>query len=201
MKIEDLIELLKNRLNSFKLSRDYAVMSGNLEGANVAEIEIAGIQDTLYKLNLINDASTNIASVTSANLSGTVNGYDITSYATDPLHEKKIVDILNLMGKMNTVEDINLYINSKAANSPVTGEMILNAAKEYAVDVRLMMAIMELDSSFGTLGIAVNTLNPGNVGNDDDGNIRNYKTWQEGVSAVAEWLNRHRVIQAATTTQ
>src|SRR3990167_10847629 len=70
--------------------------------------------------------------------------------------------------------------------------MVMNASEAYAVDARLMMAIMEQDSRFGTVGKAVKTLNPGNVGNDDDGNIRTYESWQEGVTAVAEWLNRHR---------
>src|SRR3989344_180990 len=70
--------------------------------------------------------------------------------------------------------------------------MIMSAALAYIVDARLIMAIMEQDSHFGTVGLAVSTLNPGNVGNDDDGNTRTYESWQEGVTAVAELLSRHR---------
>jgi hypothetical protein len=199
MKIEDLVDLLKNRLNSFKQRRDYAIMAGDMERANIAEEEITGILDTLYKLNLLIEASqtaidteTNISDVINSNSIGIINGYDITSYATDPLHEQKIRKILSYMPQMNNASDIDEYINKKAENSPVTGYMILSAANTYAVDARLMMAIMEQDSHFGTRGIAVRTLNPGNVGNNDDGDTRTYPSWEEGVIAVAKWLNSHR---------
>jgi hypothetical protein len=199
MKIEDLVELLNNRLNSFKQRRDYAIMAGDMERANIAEEEITGILDTLYKLNLLIDASktaldteTNITDVITSNSIGIINGYDITSYATDPLHEQKIRKILSYMPQMNNALDIDEYINKKAESSPVTGYMILSAANTYAVDARLMMAIMEQDSHFGTRGIAVRTLNPGNVGNNDDGDTRTYPSWEEGVIAVAKWLNSHR---------
>ncbi|MEN9405061.1 MAG: hypothetical protein RLY47_20 [Candidatus Parcubacteria bacterium] len=205
MKIEDLIQLLNNRLNTFKLSRDYAVMSGDLERANAAEIEITGIEDTLYKLNLLVDVSasaavkeTTLADVITDGSVSVLGEYDISPYATDPLHEEKIMDILSKMKVMDGAEKINEYIKGKYESSPVTGEMIMSAASAYAVDSRLMMAIMELDSRFGTAGIATSTLNPGNVGNDDDGNTRTYPSWQAGVTAVAEWLNRHRVTPSET---
>jgi hypothetical protein len=103
------------------------------------------------------------------------------------------------MGIMDTAEKISDYINSKYVSSPVTGEMIMSAAGAYNVDSRLMMAIMEQDSRFGTVGLATSTLNPGNVGNDDSGNTRTYESWQAGVTAVAEWLNRHRITQGSET--
>ena len=199
MKIEDLIQLLNNRLREFKLSRDYARMSGDLERMNVADKEILALEDTLYKLNLLVDTSKSaavkeaiLAEVITDGSIAVLGEYDITSYATDPNHEEKIMNILSKMGVMDTVEKIDKYIKSKALSSPVTGEMVMSAALAYVVDARLMMAMMELDSRFGTVGVAVSTLNPGNVGNDDDGNTRTYESWQEGVTAVAEWLSRHR---------
>jgi hypothetical protein len=199
MKIEELIVLLNNRLNAFKLARDYAKMSGDLDAMNKADVEITGIEDTLYKLNLLVDASTTAEATdtTVTELIGSVSTdvlalYDITSYATDPLHEAKIAAILEAMGEMKTVEAIDAYIELKYPTSPVTGQMIANAGRVESVDVRLIMAIMEQDSRFGTEGLAVSTLNPGNVGNDDDGNTHAYASWQEGVAAVAEWLSRHR---------
>jgi hypothetical protein len=108
------------------------------------------------------------------------------------LHEEKIMNILSKMGVMDTAEKIDHYINGKYLSSPVTGEMIMSAASAYSVDARLMMAMIEQDSSFATAGKAVRTLNPGNVGNDDSGNLRTYESWQEGVTAVAAWLSRHR---------
>lgn len=50
MKIEDLIQLLTNRLGEFKLSRDYARMRGDLERMNAADKEIISLEDTLFKL-------------------------------------------------------------------------------------------------------------------------------------------------------
>ena len=199
MKIEDLIQLLNNRLREFKLSRDYAKMSGDLERVNVADKEVLALEDTLFQLNLLVDTSKSaavkeeiLAEVITDGSVAVLGEYDITNYATDPLHERKIMDILSKMGVMDTVEKIDRYIKSKYLSSPVTGEMIMSAASAYNADTRLMMAIMEQDSSFGTLGIATGTLNPGNVGNDDDGNTHTYESWQEGVTAVAEWLSRHR---------
>ena len=198
MKIEDLIQLLNNRLREFELSRDYAKMSGDLERMNAADKEVLTLEDTLYKLNLLVDTSksaavkeTTLAAVITDGSVAILGEYNITSYATDPLHEEKIMNILSNMGVMDTVEKIDTYISGKYS-SPVTGEMIMSAALAYLVDVRLMMAIMEQDSRFGTVGVAVKTLNAGNVGNDDSGNTRTYESWQEGVTAVAEWLNRHR---------
>jgi hypothetical protein len=200
MKIEDLIQLMNNRLREFKLSRDYSRMSGDVERMNTAEKEIIALEDTLYQLNLLVDTSKSAAvkevTLTESIIDGSVSvlgDYDITSYATDPLHEQKVMNILTKMGVMDTAEQIDEYITDKYLSSPISGEMVMNAALAYDVDTRLIMAIMEQDSSMGTAGLAVSTLNPGNVGNDDDGNIRTYESWQEGVTAVAEWLNRHRI--------
>jgi len=202
MKINDLIQLLNNRLREFKLSRDYARMSGDLGRMNTADKEVIALEDTLYQLNLLVDTSKSAAvredilsEVITDGSVAVLGEYDITPYATDPEHEEKIMNILSKMGVMNTAEKIDDYIKGKSLSSPVTGEMVTSAVSAYSVDARLTMAIMEQDSRFGTLGVAVRTLNPGNIGNDDDGNTRHYESWQEGVTAVAEWLNRHRASQ------
>jgi len=199
MKIDDLVQLLNNRLREFKLSKDYSRMNGDLERVNAADKEIVALEDTLYQLNLLVDASksasvkkSTLAEIITDGSTAILGEYDITSYATDQKHEEKVMNILSKMGVMDTAEKINDYIRGKYLSSPVTGEMVVSAAEAYTVDTRLMMAIMEQDSSFGTAGKAVRTLNPGNVGNDDDGNIRTYESWQKGVTAVAEWLSRHR---------
>lgn len=128
-----------------------------------------------------------------SNLSqGIVGGYDISSYATDPNHEKRVQSILTGIGKFNTVADVDAYIKRKYPNSPITGQMIANAAGKYGVSWEMMTAMMEQDSSMGTAGKGARTFNPGNVGNDDSGNIRNYGNWQSGVDAVANWLSRHK---------
>lgn len=201
MKIEDIVQLLEKRLNTFSLSKDYALMNGDLERVNEMDIEINGIKDTLFKLNLITEATravlgtdTNISSMVASSATGIINGYDISLYATDPLHEQKIINILKNMGDMASASDIDTYIQIKSTNSPLTGEMILGASKKYSVDVRLMMALMEQDSRFGTVGVAVKTFNPGNIGNNDAGETKTFSSWEQGVSAVAKWLNLHRVV-------
>ncbi len=207
MNIEDIVQLLNNRLREFQLSRDYAKMSGNLERVNAADAEILALEDTLFKLKLLLDTSKS-AAVTESVLTEVITDgsvavlgeYDITPYATDPLHEEKIMNILSKMGVMDTVEKIDGYIKAKYLSSPVTGGMVMNAAEAYTVDARLIMAIMEQDSSFGTAGKAVRTLNPGNVGNNDAGDTVTYESWQEGVTAVARWLSRHRVSQQIEET-
>ncbi len=183
-------------------------MSGDLERMNAAEKEIIGIEDTLYQLNLLLDTSksnaikkSNLTSIITDGSVAVLGEYDITPYATDPLHEKKVETILSKMPVMDSEEKIDTYIKKKYRSSPVTGEMVMSARDAYNVDARLMMAIMEQDSRFGTAGVAVRTLNPGNVGNTDDGSTRTYDSWQAGVTAVAEWLSRNRVTQNEKDTE
>jgi predicted 3-demethylubiquinone-9 3-methyltransferase (glyoxalase superfamily) len=125
---------------------------------------------------------------------GIVGGYDIGVYATDPKHEEKISSIFSKMGQMTSIPQMNSYIQKIAPNSPVTGEMVKRASDKYGVSWEMIMSMMQQDSSFGTAGKAVRTYNPGNVGNDDAGNERNYGSWEQGVEAVAEWLSRHRAV-------
>jgi hypothetical protein len=108
------------------------------------------------------------------------------------LHETKIQSIVNAMPIFSSTDDINIYIQNLAPSSSVTGDMIIRAATMYSVDVPLFIAIMQNDSAFGTLGVAARTFNPGNVGNTGSAE-RMYASWADGVEAVAEWLNRHRI--------
>ena len=213
MNINYLIELLTNRLTSLRLAKDQAFSAGDLERINTLETEIFGVEDTLAKLNLLQSVSQDVAltnttlveamkmqaNVISNGSTACMSEYDISTYATDPLHEQKIADILSFMGPMISPEVIDAYIDTEAIASPLTGAMILSAAQQYNIDVRLMMALMELDSRFGTAGVAIDTMNPGNVGNTGTA-IRYYASWQEGVTAVAEWLSRHRIINQVEET-
>jgi len=217
MNVEYLIQLLGNRLTALNTSKEQAFLTGDLERINVLDIEINGVLDTLNKLKLLEGISqTALATpfteaevvqngieasfgINNSNIifngdpTGILLGYDISSYATDPLHEQKIKDILNYIAEMDSPEKIDAYINNEAIGSPVTGAMVYNSAQKYNIDSRLLMALMELDSRFGTVGLAIRTLNPGNVGNDDAGNTQIFNSWQEGVDAVAKWLDNHKV--------
>lgn len=128
-----------------------------------------------------------------------LNEYKHERYATDPAHESKLKETLEAMGFMYSEKQIGGYIKKVAPRSPVTGRMVLKAARDHKVDARLMLAIMERDSHFGTQGKAVRTKNPGNVGNDDTGRLKPFTTWDEGVEAVAKWLDKNRKILVAQT--
>jgi hypothetical protein len=130
---------------------------------------------------------------------GIVNGFDIGRYATDPNHERAVASIVQGIGKFNTISDVENYIKKKYPNSPVTGDMISKASEKYGVPWEMLVAMMEQDSSLGTAGKGARTFNPGNVGNDDAGNIRNYGDWQSGVNAVAAWLDKHRAKQSSSS--
>lgn len=215
MNVEYLLQLLGNRFNALTSAKEQAFLTGDLERINALDVEINGVLDTINKLKLLEGISQTAlvtpfteaevvkngieASFSSSNTTNTVSdptgimlGYDISSYATDPLHEEKIADILNYIGEMDTIEKIDAYIKEESIGSPVTGYMVYNSAQKYNVDARLMLAIMELDSRFGTAGIAIETLNPGNVGNTEV-ETTTYDTWEDGVDAVALWLDDHRV--------
>jgi hypothetical protein len=57
---------------------------------------------------------------------------------------------------------------------------------------KLMVALMQVDSSLGTKGKGARMNNPGNVGTWP-GHDTSFRTWQEGVDAVAKFLDTHRV--------
>jgi hypothetical protein len=121
-----------------------------------------------------------------------VSGFNIASYATLPTHEKTVKAIYDAMPEIADKFAADEYIKSKRSNSPVRGGMVERAANEYGVDMKLMLALMQTDSSFGTSGKGARTMNPGNVNTRDDGHVQSYASWEDGVRAVARWLSKHR---------
>lgn len=132
---------------------------------------------------------------------GNVNGYDISSYATDPNHETAIASIVQSLSGVDFNNPVQLdnVINYQAPNSKITGKMIMNAANTYGVDPKMIYAIMVQDSNLGTTGAGAKNNNPGNIGQFDDltSPVKGYKTLQDGVNAVASWLSNHK---ATTST-
>lgn len=128
--------------------------------------------------------------------------WDITDYAEDPNHESSIEKFLERMGDIETADDAQKYIDKysyRDKKSPVTGEMVFKSATEYELSPRLLLALMRKDSNFGTNGKAVRTHNPGNVftfwkHETDMG------TWQNGVDAIAWWLDHHRFDKTPRST-
>lgn len=214
MDIPYLINLLQNKINYLSNARSSAAAVGDVGGVSSIDQDILTTQNTLAQLELLqqmNQAANNAGTTTSEivsiglyslqnsvqgpNAGAVINGYDISAYATDPQYETKIRAILTQQPQFTTAASIDTYIQSKTPGSPVTGVMVMQALVLSPIDVQLMMAIMELDSRFGTQGVGARTNNPGNIGNTGT-DTYTYPSWESGVSAVAEWLNRHR----ATTT-
>jgi len=121
---------------------------------------------------------------------GKETGYDLSSYATHPQHLQRLQAIYEAIPNIRSAQDAETYIRTRYPGSPVTGTMAWRAAEAYDVDVRLMLAVMEQDSSIGTAGIGARTNNPGNIGNTGS-DTRTYPSWQAGVDAVASWLDKH----------
>lgn len=123
--------------------------------------------------------------------------YDITKYAEDPNHERNIRKILRKMPLMTNVNDIRRYILGKAPSSRITGEMVLKASVTYRTSAYMILAIMQMDSQFGTKGLGARSKNPGNVGTYNK-RVRRYSSWQDGVHAVAHWLSQKKKQRAGT---
>lgn len=217
MNIEYLIQLLTNKLTGLALAKDQAFSSGDLERINAVDAEILDVQNTISKLKLVSniEQAATVSSLTESQIvqrgiesifiPSVINDstevllkYNIVPYATDPYHETKIQHILEKIGIMDAPDQINAYLQKNTPDSPVTGFMIYNSSTKYNVDARLMMAIMELDSRYGTQGLGARTFNPGNVGNNGF-EERTYGSWDAGVDAVANWLNNHRIVQDVVT--
>jgi hypothetical protein len=206
--------MLQNKITILNNAKSQAISIGDIDQVNTIEKELLDTQNTFSQLAMLQDMT---QTATNANMtpmglmatgldsiqnvpptiqgpsaSAIINGYDISAYATDPLHEQKIQNIINAMPAMVSATDVDIYIQSIDIASPITGDMVMPAVEQYNVDLFLLLAIMQNDSNFGTLGVGARTNNPGNVGNNGISE-RSYPSWGEGVLAVAEWLDNHRV--------
>lgn len=218
MNLDYLIQLLTNKLTTLALAKDQSFQVGDLDRINNISAEIFDVESTLTKLKLMQTLE-QTALATSNSFTDVIKNaventftptvindatkclllYNIVPYATDPYHETKIQTILEKMGLMDTVDQIDAYLKKSTPDTPLTAVMIYNSANKYSVDARLMMALMELDSRFGTQGLGARTNNPGNVGNNGI-DERTYSSWDAGVDAVANWLNNHRLMPVNENT-
>lgn len=211
MNIQYLIQMLQNKMTMLNNAKSQAFAVGDINQVNAIDQDLLETQNTFAQLAMLQDISAAAANINTTpaevvasgiqasqnqtqgpSASAFINGYDISAYATDALHETKIQSIVNAMPAFSSADDIDRYIQNLAPTSPVAGDMVIRSATMYTVDVPLLIAIMQNDSAFGTLGVAARTFNPGNVGNTGI-EERTYASWQDGVTAVAEWLNRHRI--------
>lgn len=130
------------------------------------------------------------------NPAGIVGGYNITDYATDPNHESKVATYYKNLSGITTPAELDKAIKQYAPQSPLTGQMIFDAAKRTGSDPLMIASLVAVDSSWGTKGKGARTNNPGNVGNTDTGAEVNYGTFDKGLDAVGSWLSSHATAAA-----
>lgn len=147
--------------------------------------------------------ATNGPNTPAGNTSGTVvGGVDfgdvpgVGAYATDVNSEVTGVTRMFNGIQGSDAQSIQTYINNNAPNSPITGQMIVAAANQAGIDPRILAATVGNESNFGTVGAGAKTMNPGNVGNTDDGSTQPMSSWQAGLIAAAQQLARRKVTVA-----
>lgn len=94
---------------------------------------------------------------------GIVGGIDLNGYATDPNQVKSVQKIYNQVPSNGSVLDYDLFIKKVAPNSKVTGNAVLNVANKYALDPRIMIALMKHESNMGTSSVALANNNFGGI--------------------------------------
>lgn len=128
----------------------------------------------------------------------------VGAYATDIASEisgitRSYNEITGVMGQNPTASGLDSYIQHNSPNSPVTGQMITDAAKAANVSPAVLAATLNNESGFGTLGVGAKTNNPGNVGNTGT-STKTYDSWQAGVTATAQQLARRSVSQYSNSS-
>lgn len=178
--------------NGLKLG-DLVQAMAPLVGKNVAD----QLGANLSKLNYPYIKS-GLQPSTSQDNSGTVvDGYDLGAtgtlgaYAADPNQPAQVRAIndaiTNQFGSIPDAQTADAAVQSLTPGSPITGSMIMSASQQYGVDPGVLISVMQNDSSLGTKGEAVGTMNPGNVGNTGT-STSSMNSWQDGVNAVAQNL-------------
>ena len=174
-----------------------------LKGIGGLPSYIASMPDTTSQLtafiqaynNAVQSGKTLGLTPSGNNPAGTIGGYDFSTYATDPNKVANTQAALTQINNSNataTADSMDTYIQQNFPGSPVTGQMVFDAAQKYNVDAGVLAANMQEESGFSTKGLAVKTNNPGNVGNVSPSNTKSYNSVSAGVDATAQWMSNHR---------
>jgi hypothetical protein len=125
-----------------------------------------------------------------------IGGYDFSAYATKKNHIKNVRATYEKLSENGTVgrsqEYIDKYIKKRAPNSPLNASMFWEANAKTGVTIEVLVAEAQIDSMFGTVGKGSYTNNPGNVGNNDAGQLWTFNSWQDGVNAIGMFLTGTR---------
>jgi hypothetical protein len=83
------------------------------------------------------------------------------------LQQKEVYGITTL----RLIQEINYYIKSNGEGSLLSAELIVYLSDFYNIDIKLVLAQGQLESQFGTKGMAAKTNSVFNVGTYDNGTI------------------------------
>lgn len=90
------------------------------------------------------------------------------------------------------LEEIDKIWKKLPKKSPLSPIQIWSVSKKHDIPVHWVLSIVENDSTYGTAWLAIETHNPGNVGNTDDGSTRYFATRYQGLNKVADNLSYRR---------
>jgi uncharacterized protein (UPF0335 family) len=142
------------------------------------------------------------------------NAYDMSTYATDPKHAQSVQNIINQIGKFNSIQDIDNYIQSERPGSTITGKMIAEASAKQGVGWEELVALIQHESLLGTSNVAKSNNNLGGVTwnsnfpaemkgtarpSAEGGNYVKFTSMQDGVNSVAFELAKRKVEVADST--
>lgn len=123
-----------------------------------------------------------------------VAGYDLTRYDPgNPNHPPAVRKAYEEAKKfdLSSAAAIDAYIRKHAPRSPVTGADVFSVAARKGVDPAMLLALMQVESSYGTAGKGARSHNPGNVGNGP-GHLNELGDWMNGIGTMADWLLKHQ---------
>jgi len=179
----------------------YPTDSGTTEPVNVIRV-VDGKKQTINANNL--DDILNAYKVKN-NYGGsikTIGNLDLETipYASRKKHAQEIQEIYNTksprVGKAVKDFDYNdMKLEFEKLKSPlqyISGQ-ISQALDHYGIAPGEFVAVVRKDSQAGTDGASIETKNPGNVGNTDDGSLTHFATWIEGSVAAIRNLAERKV--------
>jgi len=126
--------------------------------------------------------------------SNTFQGFNLDKYATSPDAMKVLKNAHDttpeIESNIDSQKEIDRYLlandNQNPKKTEVSGAMILQAARQYRISPRMLMAMLKKETGINTNPKSKNT--PGNIGNDDTGRKVSFPTIWDGVKAAADEL-------------
>lgn len=136
-----------------------------------------------------------------------IDGYNFTSYAVDPNWGNSVRSILGNIGKFETLDQVQSYIDTHAPNSNITAQNISNTSAKYGIPWEMLVAITQHESGLGTSNVALKNNNLSGMtwtgSNGIKGTARpsreggyyvKYPTIQEGLDALGRNIARRKQV-------